>query len=1130
VRIKSLEIDGYGVWSKLKLGELGEGIHVFYGANEAGKTTLMQFLRSMFFGFSPERRRYLPPVHGGRPGGAVELVTSEGSFRLSRHDDEQSPGPRAAGVVSAPDGTRHGESYVQSLLGGTDEATFNNVFSVGLREIQELGTLDGTEAASLLFNLTAGLDRVSLVDVIGELANSRRRLLDDEGRLGQIADLLAGRDQLRRDIEEIDALGAQYGQLVAQGISLGRDADGLEQERARLERAARVLEAAVSLRERWTQRGVIDTRLKELNVSTAGLDAAFERFEHWDARLARLRKQIARLQRRRRKIRRRAAAIKINEPLGRQAARIEALGEQEGWIGSLRAKVAELETEARQLEEESSRQRQQWGLDAADGDRLPARLGRTASADLRRLGRLVRQRRETLAEAREQADQRAESARAQAAELQAALAARSAGDLNTALESAGNLTAQLRRCLQLEERLEQMQRNQGELEDRSRELLGRQILPLPVVAGLGAVFVFSVIMIIAGVFMPASIVGSLGWPLLILGVGGVLVTLGMKIMLERSNARKLDACGQRIQMLQLQITQGKEELAALQRSLPSAASRAAQLEGAEKNLAELEQLLPLETRRQGAGHEAETARLRAQQAEEEFRAARRQWADALDRAGLPKKLSPKQVRNLMAHRRQWAALARRTEQVTSELRLRQTELDAVADRVTDLATQAGIAVDSGNPIEILHRLAEALREHQIHQRDRRELLLAARRVRRKRVKLEARLGPLRLRRRKCLRRLGVRDADELRRRRASLDEAAQLQRQRQSLAGEIEAALADQCSEAELAACLAGVSDEELESRWDAIDRQLQAVRAQADECAQRRGQIKAQRAELADDRRGGRKRLELATVEARLAAAVRRWRVLALVGRILADVKHLYETQRQPETLQEASGYLRRLTGGRYARVWTPLGEDVLRVDDARGEALPVDVLSEGTREQLFLALRLALVACYGRRGVRLPLVLDDVLVNFDTARAKAAAGLLGDFAGAGHQLLVFTCHDHILALFKSLGVDVRRLPNHREIALGHAPSVGTTRIKRKKRKKGDVKRRQDTRSKRGREFRVEDEISAWDEEEPAGEEPIGIDPDEDDSSWEDNEPDEEEPNEEEADELPDADAEEDDEVDEAA
>jgi hypothetical protein len=101
-----------------------------------------------------------------------------------------------------------------------------------------------------------------------------------------------------------------------------------------------------------------------------------------------------------------------------------------------------------------------------------------------------------------------------------------------------------------------------------------------------------------------------------------------------------------------------------------------------------------------------------------------------------------------------------------------------------------------------------------------------------------------------------------------------------------------------------------------------------------------------------------------------------------------------------------------------------VLKVDDDQGRTLDAEVLSSGTREQLFLALRLALVNSYARRGMELPLVLDDVLVNFDVGRAKAAAVVLRDFARQGHQVFVLTCHEHIYKLFRSLKCEARLLP----------------------------------------------------------------------------------------------------------
>ena len=89
---------------------------------------------------------------------------------------------------------------------------------------------------------------------------------------------------------------------------------------------------------------------------------------------------------------------------------------------------------------------------------------------------------------------------------------------------------------------------------------------------------------------------------------------------------------------------------------------------------------------------------------------------------------------------------------------------------------------------------------------------------------------------------------------------------------------------------------------------------------------------------------------------------------------------------------------------------------------------MSRGVREQLFLSLRLALAAYYARRGAPLPLILDDVLVNFDMERAKAAGQVLRDFAAAGHQMLIFTCHGTSPRFSAHLKAPVNELPSNAE------------------------------------------------------------------------------------------------------
>ena len=150
----------------------------------------------------------------------------------------------------------------------------------------------------------------------------------------------------------------------------------------------------------------------------------------------------------------------------------------------------------------------------------------------------------------------------------------------------------------------------------------------------------------------------------------------------------------------------------------------------------------------------------------------------------------------------------------------------------------------------------------------------------------------------------------------------------------------------------------------------------------------------------------------------------IEVVTTAVDEARSQLELRHQPQTLQSASGFLSRLTGGAYRRVWTRIGERRLFVDDEGSDALDVERLSAGTREQLFLAIRLALIDQMREQGVELPVVLDDVLVNFDELRTAAAVQTLCDIAASGQQILVFTCHHHLAQRFKSAGVSTVNLP----------------------------------------------------------------------------------------------------------
>ncbi len=126
------------------------------------------------------------------------------------------------------------------------------------------------------------------------------------------------------------------------------------------------------------------------------------------------------------------------------------------------------------------------------------------------------------------------------------------------------------------------------------------------------------------------------------------------------------------------------------------------------------------------------------------------------------------------------------------------------------------------------------------------------------------------------------------------------------------------------------------------------------------------------------------------------------------------YREQRQNPLLVRASALFATLTLGRYRGLkidYDAAAPRLLGLCEDGESLIGVDAMSEGTSDQLFLALRLAAVEQALASGVRLPFLADDLFVNFDDARAAAGLRVLADFARST-QVLLFTHHSHLVEL----------------------------------------------------------------------------------------------------------------------
>lgn len=126
---------------------------------------------------------------------------------------------------------------------------------------------------------------------------------------------------------------------------------------------------------------------------------------------------------------------------------------------------------------------------------------------------------------------------------------------------------------------------------------------------------------------------------------------------------------------------------------------------------------------------------------------------------------------------------------------------------------------------------------------------------------------------------------------------------------------------------------------------------------------------------------------------------------------------------LAKASAIFSDLTLGSFSRLLVDSEETTPRLFGIRpgGEQVDVTGMSEGSRDQLYLALRLAALELQIDQGLSMPpLIADDLFINFDDRRTAAGLKVLGDLSRR-MQVVFLTHHDHLVPLAKEvLGADL--------------------------------------------------------------------------------------------------------------
>jgi len=730
VKITDLQVDGFGVWKGLTVESISDEITVFCGYNEAGKTTMMQFIRSMMFGFSEDRLgKYTPPVYGGLAGGSMDINTPTGIFEIQRHVDpnRHSDPVGDLAVTDTHDGSVHGRAHLNSLMSDIDESIFTNVFAIGLREIQELGALNSTAAAEQLYKLTSGLDRVSLIDVMRDLKGRREKICSADPNIeSRLLTLSERRQKLLREIDDLKQRSKRWSRMAGETTDINNQLTDIQKELNRKEQESRLLEIAMQVSDRWQSRKLLTEQIKAFGSLPDSRDISIKKLDDLNERIAVQRSRIEQVKTQRKTIKTEAMALPINRNLWAQKSRIEAITEHMPWVESLQRQSLKLNDEIDRIE--NSLVGEVDGL----GNQLKIRakdvrdLGNRGLMTLESSGKTLQEQSDRLTKYRNDLEKVEFDLGQHQERLGNNIAEQSTSE---SLEDTGRYVNRLRRRIELEDKIEKLNRGRLDLERDVDSIVNEQVLPVEKLSIIGAVFILGVVLLGFGLFgsingttLLGDTTSNMGIVLVILGAIAGFISLGLKYHWEQRAKDELDDFRHQIDIVRQQLKRAKHERDEIERQLPATVAGGWELElqDAENRLMRLEDLVPLENRVQSTRSTQEELRRRISTQEREVKKAQELWQASLRTAGLPEMLKPHQLKEITQRAERIASQNVRLDQFKIEQVDREKELNALSHRIDMMLHETGLKFNSPSLVDRLNQLNSAINEQRAFVNSRKE--------------------------------------------------------------------------------------------------------------------------------------------------------------------------------------------------------------------------------------------------------------------------------------------------------------------------------------------------------------------------------------------------------------------------
>ncbi len=891
MQLREIHIDSFGATQNLKLTGLAPGINVLYGPNEYGKSTVMEFVRRMLFGFHTPRQGNAYKSDEKNYGGRLVVQTSDGKSAVIARKKGTHGGPVS---VTLENELLDGESALKQLLGHASKDLYTNVYAFTLDELQDLDSLGADEVKNRIYGAGIGLNRVSLTKVMESFETEKEELFRARGNKPKINALYKEYEALSQDIHRLKENLPAYDRCVEERSALEIRCTLMEEKLAVDEKLKRDLELRLEMHPVFL----------DLEEARKGLEALGPEISFGENT--------------------RQLHEKLLEELGAISRQVT---EESGLMKLLQTRLGSLDIPQDFLEKphEVEWMRQKIEQVKSAGEDLIA-----CRNDYDR------------AEDQVQADINTFDSDWDEDKLKHFTL--TGTELAEAEEFAQSLQTLGQKTRDANSRLDFHRQQQASADS------GRSKIP----AWLN-LFVYGFAAVGVGLLISSALLGSIG-----MALGGVLVCVLSGLMFF--NIKK----------------------------------KADDFQTEDRTEANLERQCQQATDARDREHE--------------------RWRDWAGAKGLARHLAPNKIELIWGRIREIQNrisdrddLGRRIEEMQKTLDEATGNVLAIAPLVPGFSKGPDLIANLSLICKIWDQVREREDEHrQLSARIEEQASRIARLKEQSAVATEAKTV--------LLNDAGVASDTEFAERFELFSRQTVLEEKHKDAQRRIQERVGVGGEYKLFVESLGCTPPNELENEFDQVEHRLQENRATCQDLRESMGKLEGEAERLVSEETLLEKQSQQESLRAGLNRNAREWAKRTLAEVLLTRAKEHYEKTRQPDVILAAEDRFKRITEGKYLKIVKRMEEDELSIQDSENRLLGVVEMSRGTREQLYLSLRLGLIDEYESRAEPLPIIMDDVFVNFDDNRKPRVLELLKEFS-ATRQVILLTCHHDTRDLCLSYG-----------------------------------------------------------------------------------------------------------------